>query len=228
MVCQRAVPQPRRQLVQRSHSHAACTQPGLLPQRARPLQLQPGPQRERNAQQPRATLGRNDAKARDNRLRECQHRVCGILVARPVHRQPRQDQRRRLRGRPLLQSRGGVGRRAARRKEILREWHARRRVAELHLHTVGKNPNTIHRNLRLCHNKRRKEIAGCGTQWAQRPGGTTIPKLPRLPDANPRKGQCRRVGLHLGRPCQRRLPLFPGRRPRPHGGRHTQALQVHQ
>ncbi len=82
---QRTVSQPRPKHIQRRHGYTVDTQHGILPQRARPLQLLNGRQRRRYHAEPGGKVGRNDAKTGHQRLRDCQHRVYRVLAARPVH-----------------------------------------------------------------------------------------------------------------------------------------------
>ena len=86
---------------------------------------------------PASEVGRHDAQAGDHRLRAGQHRVCGVLAHGPLHLPAPRRHRLAVCRRPLHQPRRGLGGRAARRQEVLRERYARRRQQQLLVHAVG-------------------------------------------------------------------------------------------
>ena len=209
---QRAVPQPRRHLVQRNVLHTVHHEPRLLPRRARTVQLLHGPHRTGQTGAAKAVVGRNDAKARHQRLRTGKHRIRGVLDDGPLrlHTSGRHvaETRRKTRHQP----RRGVGGRTARRQEILRERHARdgRRGRQRHHNTMGQGARTEHHHLRLRHIGGSTRQTGRGLQRTQRRGGATVAAVPELPQLRQDQRHLRRSQrLHPQRPRRRRLPLFP-------------------
>ena len=159
-VRERALPQPRPKLIQRRDVHPRRAQPSLLSHGARPLQLHDGHQPRRNAAKPGGKVGRDDAQARHQRLRDGQHRVHRVLAARPLHLHTGRCRRFRLWRRPVHQPRRSERRCAPRRKEVLRERHAGRRLRQLHHHPVGQGAGAGHADVCLRHVRWLAPIAG--------------------------------------------------------------------